>query len=252
MEIKGDIIGIFLSGQPVKIKDCNIFVVQPTITDIVLFGEDDFLTGINILTDTEKVFKDVRLGNSQLDIFSDFQLLLVILKQEPTIHDLVTRLFEILFPNYQIEITDASLDFYVQQEEKRRLVGRVTNFNCENFQKIIKSLFLPIGDDKDYNPANEAASAIAEKLRKGRERKNQLNAQREGAQSLFGRYASILSIGMQMDINIFFKYTPFQLYDAFTRYFAKVNSDLYTKISTTPLMDVSNMETPEEWVRNLY
>ena len=55
-----------------------------------------------------------------------------------------------------------------------------------------------------------------------------------------------------MDINIFFNYTPFQLYDAFARYFSKVSCDLYTKVSTTPLMDVSNMDEPKEWVRNLY
>ena len=49
-----------------------------------------------------------------------------------------------------------------------------------------------------------------------------------------------------MVINVFYNYTPFQLYDAFNRYFAKVQSDFYTKVSTTPLMDVSKMETPED------
>jgi hypothetical protein len=75
---------------------------------------------------------------------------------------------------------------------------------------------------------------------------------KEGPQSLFGRYTSILSVGLQMDINIFYNYTPFQLYDTFQRYFSKVSSDLYTKVSTTPLMDVTNMEPPKDWSRNLY
>ena len=55
-----------------------------------------------------------------------------------------------------------------------------------------------------------------------------------------------------MDINIFFNYTPFQLCDAFNRYFLKVQHDLYMKVSTTPLMDVSSMEQPEAWTDNLY
>lgn len=132
------------------------------------------------------------------------------------------------------------------------MVGMINAFNFESFQKIVKDLFEPDNNNNEpeYNPANDMAAKIAEKIRRGRERKAQLG--KEGPQSLFGRYASVLSIGMQMDINIFFNYTPFQLYDAFTRYFAKVSSDLYTKVSTTPLMDVSNMEPPEEWMRNLY
>ena len=69
---------------------------------------------------------------------------------------------------------------------------------------------------------------------------------------MFGRYTSILAIGMQMDINIFYNYTPFQLYDAFNRYFAKVSSDFYSKVATTPLMDTSKMEEPKEWFRTLY
>ena len=72
-------------------------------------------------------------------------------------------------------------------------------------------------EEREFNPVNDAAAAIAKKLQKGREKR----AEARGKQSLFGIYCSTLSIGMNMDVNIFFNYTPFQLYDAYNRYFAK-------------------------------
>ena len=57
---------------------------------------------------------------------------------------------------------------------------------------------------------------------------------------------------MNLDINVLFSYTPFQLYDAFLRYWKKVAYDIYQKVSTTPLMDVSKMDKPDDWSLNLY
>lgn len=242
---KGEKVGLYLSGQPVQIEDCNIAITQPTIKDVVVYGEDEFLICINILGHPENIVNQMKQGNSELAAFDDFQLLLVVLRQEPTIKQSIIDLFNLIFPEYEIKFEDASIDFYIIQEEQKRLVGRIHAFNFSSFQEIINDLFEPAGE-VEYNPANDAAAKIAAKLKAGRERRKQQNAKYEGPQSLFGRYTSILAIGMQMDINVFYNYTPFQLYDAFNRYFAKVQSDFYTKVSTTPLMDVSKMETPED------
>ena len=51
---------------------------------------------------------------------------------------------------------------------------------------------------------------------------------------------------MNIDINILYGYTPFQLYNLFMRYWKKINSDFYQKVSTTPMMDVSKMEEPDD------
>ena len=64
--------------------------------------------------------------------------------------------------------------------------------------------------------------------------------------TLFGTYTSVLSVGMNLDINILYNYTPFQLYNLFSRYWKKINSDFYQKVSTTPMMDVSKMEEPDD------
>ena len=253
MGAKGVQVGLYLSGQDVFIKDCNIVLTQPKIKDIVLFGEDEFLIGTQILGHTNKVINQMRQGNSELEAFSDFQVLLVILREEETIRDSVMKFLNFIFPQYEIKIEENAIDFYIEQDGKKFIGGRLFPFNFEIFQQTIADLFEPSKDsDEEYNPANEAAAAIAKKIEAGRKRKQEMQAGKEGPQSLFGRYTSILSVGLQMDINIFYNYTPFQLYDIFQRYFSKVSSDLYTKVSTTPLMDVSNMEQPKDWSRNLY
>lgn len=255
MAVQGEKVGLYLSGQSVLVPGCNIYITQPKIKDVVLFGEDEFLVDVNLLGHTENLTKQMKKGNSQLETFSDFQLLLIVMKEEPTIGNSVKSFFELIFPDYRIEFEDAAINFFITQEGEEFMCDRLFPFNFENFQQIINDLFEPkmnSDDEPEYDPANSLAEEIAEKIKKGRERKKQMMAEKEGPQSLFGRYTSVLAIGMQMSIEVFYNYTPFQLYDAFTRYFSKVSSDLYTKVSTTPLMDVSNVEEPKQWIRNLY
>lgn len=255
MAIKGDLkqVGLYLSGAPVPIPDCNIILTQPSVRDVVLFGEDEFLIITNILAHPENLTKEMREGNSQLVSLPDFQLLMMVFKGEPSIKQSVDKLFELIFPTYsQIKFTDSSIDFFVKNEDKERLCGRITSFNFEKVSNLINDLFEPQNDKETiFNPANNKAAEIAAKLQKGRQKVARQRGD-DAPQSLFGRYTSILAIGMQMNIQTFYEYTPFQLYDAFNRYFAKVNSDFYAKVATTPLMDTSKMEEPEEWVRALY
>ena len=240
--------GLYLSGQPVKVKECNIVIIPPKIKDIVLFGEDNFLIGTNLLGHTDKIVNKIKEGNPLLESYDDFQLLLIMLKEESTIKETVLDFLSFICPDYIVELTDNAIQFFIIQDEIKKLIGQIYPFNFKNFQIILNDLFEIQQKDKsepDYNPINEAAAAIAKKIEAGRARKKQRQLQTESPQSIFGRYASILSIGMHMDINIFFNYTPFQLCDAFNRYFLKVQHDLYMKVSTTPLMDVSSMEQPE-------
>ena len=69
---------------------------------------------------------------------------------------------------------------------------------------------------------------------------------------MFGLYASVISIGLAVDINVIYRYTPFQLFDAFTRYMKKSEYDLFMKIKTTPMMSTDGVEEPDHWATNIY
>lgn len=257
MAIKGNKreLGLILSGQPLPVKDANIFVTQPKIKDIVLFGEDNFLIAVQMLVSMEQFAEQIKQGNSELNIISDFQLLLIMVEEDPTVKKMILDLFTLIFPEYEVKFTENTIDFLLFNDEDKQLVGRIHPFNFENFQNILNDAFIPQGDNErepEYNPANDMASKIAEKIKKGREKVHAQKAVVEGEHSLFADYCSTLSIGMHMDVGIFFNYTPFQLYDAYRRFFSKEQSDFYMRVSSMPMMDTSKMEAPPDWQRNLY
>lgn len=253
MAIQGDKkkLGLILSGQPLPIKDANIFVTQPKIKDIVLFGEEDFIVAVQMLTKMDQFAETIKKGNFNLEIISDFQLLMVMINQDDTIKSIILNLFSLIFPDYTIKVTENSLDFYLIQEEeesKEILIGKIHPFNFEELQNILNDAFIPQIDNErepDYNPANDMAKQIADKIMAGRNKVHAMQADAEGPHSLFCDYCSVLAIGMEMDINIFLNYTPFQLYDAHRRYFEKVRYDFYMRVSTMPMMDTSKMDEPD-------
>ena len=256
MAIKGDLAQI-LSGMPVVIKECNLIISQPRIKTIVAYGEDIFFTGLQVFTEVEKITKPLKEGNPRLSMLSDFQLLIVAIQEEKALKELIKDLFEIIFPNYFYQIDPGLINFYLKEDKKKeKIVGQLNPNNFSVFQDSLKQVFLPIGSSssqESYNPANEAAKAIAEKLKRGNEIRRELkqNDSKMGT-SLFASYVSILSIGLAMDINTFYNYTPFQLYDAFFRYTAKTAFDFYQKVITTPMMDTSGIKEPKNWMENIY
>lgn len=255
MRLKGDI-GQYLSGMPIKVAGCNIAVSQPSIKEICAYGENDFLFGVQIFVNIKKIISPIKVGNSQLERFDDFQVLLASLDTQVDVKDKIVGLFDLIFPKYQYEFDAGCINFRV--DDKSPIIGQINPMNFDNFQLVLKELFLPTTQEKeeeDFNPVNDQAAEIAAKLKKGREQRAALKAEEKGSEeniSMFGNYISALGVGLSIDVNILYNYTPFQLYDAILRFTAKAASDLYQKVATTPLMDVSKMDEPKSWLENIY
>ena len=63
-----------------------------------------------------------------------------------------------------------------------------------------------------FNPENEAAKKIAEKIMKGRKKVAAQKGEDQG--SIFVQYISVLSIGLHIPITELIDYTVFMLYDS--------------------------------------
>lgn len=241
MRLQGDQIALFLSGQDVPVVECNIIIHQPTIKQIVLFKETNFISAIQLFGQIDDNIARLRELNPLTEQFSDFELLMAMLNQDDKVKDSINSFFELIFPRYKIEIRDKDICFY--QDEQR--VGMINLYNYKVFCDIINKLFGLPTDNKKYNPANKKAEALANKFKKRAEILAKKKGKEGESPSLYGSYISILSVGMNLDINILLNYTPFQLCDTFNRYWKKVNSDFYQRVSTMPMMDVSKMEEPD-------
>ena len=247
--------GLYLSGLPVAIPECNIAITTPTIREICGQGEDDFFLNVQTFANAERTADFVKQGNSRLENLSDFQILVMIILEDDEFRGRIENFLSLIFPNYRCRFEPGSICFYAD-EGSSRILGQI---NPYNFQTVLSDLFLPkIGDyeEKDYNPVNERAAEIAEKLKKGNEIRRKIKQSEKGDadndESIFGTFTSVLAIGLQMDINVLYNYTPFQIFDAYKRYNMKQDFDLYRKIASTPLMVASKIDEPKNWVGNIY
>ena len=252
MEIKGELVALALSGAPIKVNSCNIAITQPKIIDVCIFGEDQFLFSAQLLSKTDQFIQQIKMDNPELNVISDFNILLAMIEQDKEVKENIKNFLSLLFPEYIIVITQTEIDFKIEEN----IVGQINPMNFKEFQSILQFLFLPQSEragEVDYNPEGKKAKEIAEKILAGRRKLQEQRKEEDKKHSLFALYASILSIGLKMDINIFMNnYTPFQLFDAMNRFFKKNAEDYYSRLSTTPFMDVSKLEAPPSWVDNLY
>ena len=256
MEMQGDV-GLYLSGQPVKIPSCGIYVVQPKIKDIVQFGEQDFLTITKLFSDVKVLVDSVKEGNSLLEEVPDFQIFIELLRDEKgQVRRYGDLLFQLCCPDMIVEYSAHSIDF--KAEEKGVNVGMLNSFNYDDFARVIGELFLPQNENQEntyhIDESNVQSKRLLEKIERNRERLAKATSQKDGKISLFGLYCSVLSIGLGMDINRLYDYTPFQLYDAFKRYMAKYQRDRYESMLMVPFADTKKIqENPvDSWFENLY
>lgn len=256
MEYQGEI-GLYLSGCQVPIKMCGMYITQPKVRDIVQFGESDFFAIAHILSDIPEFVKEVKEGNSVLKEKPDFQIFIGVLGSDK--NSQVRRMFdnfmELCFSDFKVEITKKSINFKVDNDGGN--VGQINPFNFREFSRTIKELFMPKEQDEDieYNidPNNKRAVEMLKKIEANRKKRREAQQSSEGnTTSIFAHYTSILSIGLGIDINVFYGYTPFQLYNAFDRYLAKFQYDIYQKTMMTPFVDTSKIEEVESWLADIY
>lgn len=198
------------------------------------------------------IINKIKETKPELKNLNDFQLIMILLNSDENFKSQAIDFLNFICPDYEIEISKNSINF--KQGNDNIVKGQINPFTFEYFSNILKELFWPPSKaEAEYNPANEKAEEIAKKLERGRAIANKDKGSASGEKSsLFGTYTSVLSVGMCLDINILYKYTPFQLYDAFNRYMMKNQYDLYMKIKTTPMMSVENMDEPDYWMSNMY
>ena len=119
------------------------------------------------------------------------------------------------------------------------------------FKDIINSMFELSNSELaggDYNPVGARASKIAEKLRKYKEKiasdKGQVNKV-----AIFSRYISILTVGLEKNMNDFNNYTVFQLMDEFKRYQKKQSFDMYVQAKMAGAKD---LEEVDNWMDDIH
>lgn len=206
-----------LSGRDIVVKELNLKFHQPTLNEVSLLGEQVFRTILRLCcADTDSLFKQASL-KLQTEM-SNIELLYVYTKKEDVsgLSSKIKIFFNILFPDYTVTFNEH--DIFLLHD---KTLVRINQTNYEIFNKTLQEI---CGYDNSlnqsspkYNPANKQAASIAEKLRKGQEKADSQKSS-TASQNFFARFASILSVGLGINLNEIMEYTLFQFYDITLRF----------------------------------
>ena len=234
-----------ICGTDYPVPECQLVIHQPSIKEIALIGESDFFTGIQCLCLNKSMFvKD----ESLLRDTNNFQIFMTIMSEKETADKkfAVQQVSTLLFPAYKLIFTPMSM---MLSGDGQTIVIDENNF--EFLQSAISDITcMKTGpmDQTTFNPANEKAREIAEKLMRGRQRvaaeKGQNNI------SVFTQYLSILTIGISsMSLHDLKELTIFQLYDLVERYMLYVNWDMDVRCR---LAGGKPDSQPDNWMKSIH
>lgn len=234
-----------MCGTDIPIPEIQATIHQPKIKEIALIGESDFFIAIQCLN----VNKDLlRQDKTLLQNTSNFQIFMTIMSEKETKDkkNATQQLLSLLFPKHNVLFTPRSI--LLQGDGSSQTIDEN---NFEAFQAIIKQVFCVSNKNNQqagFNPANEKAREIAEKLMRGRRRVAELNGSANA--SIFSQYLSILTIGLSsMSLKELMELTMFQLYDLIERYQLYINWDIDIR---SRLAGAKPDDRPENWMKNIH
>lgn len=211
-----------MAGTDIPIPECQITIHQPTIKEIAYLGEKDFFTGIQCLCiqKTMCIEDESLLANT-----TNFQVFMTVMTDKTTVDkkETVISVLMILFPGYKVIFTPRTL---LLNKDGSNIIIDENNF--EILQSVLEQIFcLRNTDQASFNPGNDAAKKIADKLMRARERVAKLKAAEGGSGSTFSQYISILTVALgSMSLQDCINLTMYQLYDLVERYMLYVNWDI--------------------------
>ena len=235
-----------ICGTDMLIPECNLVAHQPRIKEISFIGESDFFIGAQTLCLHKTMFIE---DKTILDSINNFQIFMTIMLQDETKDKKanILNVLNLLFPSYKVNVTPNSLLFIKEGVPPITVDGN----NFEALQEVLRLIFCmhngPM-DQQAFNPANDKAREIAQKLMRGRQRVAAQNG--NSNVSVFSQYMSILTIGLgSMSLQDLTNLTMFQLYDLMERYTLYTAWDLDVR---QRLAGGKPEGTPDKWMKNIH
>ena len=210
-----------MAGIDIPIPELQLIIHVPTIKEIALMGETKFFMAVQYLClDKESLIQDETLLSS----LTNFQVLMKVLEQsqDKDKKNAIIMLLTLLFPEYTPIITRNSIMLNKMADKETNII---------------------------YNPANDRAKEIAEKLMRGRKKVAEIKSKGNN-ESVLTRYISILTIGTNtMSIEDCLNLNMFQIFDLMERYSAFVEWDVDLRVR---LAGGKPDKPVESWMRDIH
>ena len=229
-----------MSGIDIPVPECQVILHQPTIKEIAFIGNEDFFIGVQTLCLYKSMFVE---DKKVLEEINNFQIFMTVMNDKECADKKrdVIQILTLLFPGAQILFTPRSL-----------IIGSAT-IDANNFEFLQETLRLifcsktgPM-DQQAFNPADDKAREIAQKLMRGRQR---VAAQKgESNSCVFTQYISILTVALRIPPQELLNCTMYQLYDLMDRYSLYNAGDLDVRVR---LAGGKPDSQPDNWMKNIH
>lgn len=227
------------SGIEVPIPELGIILRHPTLRDIAYIGEENFFKILNLLN----IDKNIFINNINKEKFeteeeyleyknlwenlNQFETLLAVLlisskeEKEQIIEDITTFLNMILSTNYSISFEEEEI---ILIKEDKVLIIRSNEYNI--LLQYINILccwdhFTSNTSNKEFDPLDDKAREIVEKIKKGRERVNKNNKDNKDI-SIFKNYLKKLNVGLGLAYGQLLDFTVYQAVESMKDLQAKI------------------------------
>ena len=234
-----------MTGTDIPIPECQLIIKQPRIKDISFLGETDFFFFFQTLSINKSMV--VVEDKSVLDQINNFQVFMTVINEKEMQDkrkkvEAVFQLFGLGKPSY----TPQSLILTDNNNETHLIDANNFDYLQEAIKLVTCAQNGPM-DQQAFNPSDDAARKIAEKLMRGRQR---VAAQKgSSTSSAFSRYLSVLTVGLHIPLQQLAECTMFQLYDLMERYVLHINWDLDIR---TRLAGGKPDSHPDDWMKNIH
>lgn len=239
-------------GIDIPFVEAGVIIHQPRLKEIAYITEQRFWVGYELLKfDKENL---VEQDKHDLSNWSNFDIIMSMI-QEKNFESLqakinISSLLTLLFPNQIINLGRKAI---ILQDSETKEQHQINNDNFQKFKNLVNQMFcLHLNsDNKQYNPSGELAKKLADKFKKARAKKIQLESGGRDNEriSILSRYVSILAVGQKKNINDFCDYTVYQIMDEFTRFNLKNQYDSWVKYKIAGAQD---LQQPQDWFKDLH
>ena len=236
---------LLLSGNDIPFYKAQISIHQPQLKEIGYIGEENFHIGSHFL-----IFSKDNLPSEDkvnLEDQSDFDIFMSIMNsREQAKHKVdAMMVLALLFPKARIQVEKDKI--LLQLDEYSSSINKD---NYDEFKSIINEIFCLNSSESDsFNPADDIAKKIAEKIKKGQQKRQKKKEGEVGKLSIYSQYVSVLSVGLKKDMNELLKYTVYQIRDEYKRFTLKQDFDIYLKAK---LAGAKDLEEVENWMENIH
>lgn len=236
-------------GIDMPVPELQLIFHAPTIKDIAYMGEKQYFMAVQYLClEKEQLVQDETLLLSM----TNFQVLMKILEQtkDKDKKSAIITLLKLIFPDFSAAITKNSIILTMDDNDGPTILIDEQNFDI--FQEVLREILcvnsLFQGENVIYNPGNDRAKEIANKLMKGRRKVAEQKAG-NGNQSVLVRYISILTVAQIITLEDCINCNMFQLFDLMDRYTKKTEWDTDRQVK---LAGGKTEKQVESWMKDIH